>query len=192
MDANEIMGMKVCTEKYYEFDPEYFAAGRMFVARQFDIDGTLYFEGLAIIVMTVDKQRVLYFDFYRKFSDGVVCADVEKITINSEEVANGTWQFTPTNIFTNEPNLESVIKELQAKLLRYDYMLDELGPAEARAESAEREVKSLIDRLGNTQCKRGDFIEKLCDVLGIDKMPPFWDEAEEVVLKTIKDLKGEE
>lgn len=68
-------------------------------------------------------------------------------------------------------------------------MLDEPGPAKAKAASAEMKVKNLIDRLGNIQCKRGDFIEKLCDVLGIDKMPPFWDESEEVVLKVIKDLK---
>lgn len=192
MDANKVIGMKFRTEEYYEFDPEYFDTGRMFVAKQFDSDGTLYFEGLAIIVMTTNGQRVLYFDFYRKFSDGVVCTDVEKITVTSEEVANGTWQFTPTNIFTNESDTEIVIEELQAKLLRYDYMLDELGPAKTRAESAEREVKSLIDRLGNTQRKRGDFLEKLREVLGIDKLPPFWDESEEVVLKAIKELKGEE
>lgn len=92
----------------------------------------------------------------------------------------------------NEPDPENTIKELQAKLLRYDYLLDELGPTKIRAEVAEQRVKDLMDRLRNTQCKRGDFLERLCEVLGIAKMPPFWDEAEEAVLKAIMEIKGEQ
>lgn len=198
MEDKRITGVKVYTEEHYEFDPAYFSNGRIFVAKHYNNDGTLHLEGLVIIVMNSDKSRKLHFNFYRKFPDGAVGVDAKEMVINGDVVADGTWQFTPVDIFDKEegPKPEAMdpsdtINEFQAKIARfcYKYKLDELEPAKQRAEIAEREKADLTERLRDTQGKRGDFLEKLCEALGIDKMPPFWDEAEEAVLKAVKELK---
>lgn len=195
MERKSVAGIKVYTEEHWEFDPSYFSNGRIFAAKQFNSDGTLHWEGLVIIVMNSDKSRKLHFNFYRRFPDGAVGADAKEIVINGDAVADGTWEFTPVDIFDKEegPKQEAVdpadiINELQAKITRYCYMLDDLEPAKRRAEIAEHEKADLTERLRDTQVKRGAFLEKLSEVLGV-KMPPFWDEAEQAVLDAIAKLK---
>lgn len=196
MERKSVAGIKVYTEEHYEFDPSYFSNGRIFAAKQFNSDGTLHWEGLVIIVMNSDKSRKLHFNFYRRFPDGAVGADAKEIVINGDAVADGTWEFTPVDIFDKEegPKQEAVdpadiINELQAKITRYCYMLDDLEPAKRRAEIAEQDRDRYCKRLRDTQGKRGDFLGRLCEALGIDKMPPFWDEAEQAVLDAIVKLK---
>ena len=203
MGINNITGIEVITEERYAFDPTYFSNGRVFMAQKFNGDGTLYWRGMAIIVMNSDRGKNLHFNFYRKVADNAVCSDPKEIIINGDVVADGTWRFTPVNISdslkkaetevqSGDPSSDDTIKELQDKLLKYDYMLDELEPAKRRAEVAEQDRERYLKRLSDTQGKRGEFLGKVYEALGIEKMPPFWDEAEEKALETIRAIMAKE